>query len=456
MIALSKNDWKNADTYLGKAIHLKPKDVNSYINRALARYNLNNLRGTMSDYDTALDIDPNNFLAHYNRGLLRMQLGDDNRAITDFNYVIKMEPDNVMATFNRAILLDKTGNLHAAIRDYSKVISQFPNFWTGLSRRANCYRRLGMTGKAELDEFRILKAQMNKHLGVQPRWSNSTRKKIRRRSETDPEKYNQMVVEDNTSVEHEYKSEYRGKIQNRSVEMQFLPMYVLSLSPYNSDISQYQPYSQNVEQFNHAQKSRHTVYVNCYSQQLNEQQSQNYLAYIDTLTTAIESSSSKGMGNDLLNRSISYATVQDYESAQTDVTIFLTSDSTTSLAYWQRAICQWRINEFNTSQGVDTKLKNASIIGDLTTAINLDISNQYLYYDRANVYASSGNYKQAIADYTMAISLDPNLAEAYYNRGLAHMNIKDKIAGISDLSKAGELGLYDAYSLIKRIGKETK
>ena len=75
--------------------------MNSYINRALARININNLRGAMSDYDNALDIDPNNFLAHYNRGLMRVQLGDNNRAIEDFDFVIKMEPKNFMAIFHR-------------------------------------------------------------------------------------------------------------------------------------------------------------------------------------------------------------------------------------------------------------------------------------------------------------------------------------------------------------------
>ena len=69
MIALSRAEWKNADTYLSKVIHLKPKNAANYVNRALARFNLNNLRGTMADYDTALDLDPNNFLGHYNRGL---------------------------------------------------------------------------------------------------------------------------------------------------------------------------------------------------------------------------------------------------------------------------------------------------------------------------------------------------------------------------------------------------
>ena len=61
-----------------------------------------------------------------------------------------------------------------------------------------------------------------------------------------------------------------------------------------------------------------------------------------------------------------------------------------------------------------------------------------------------GDYNRAIDDYTKAISLDSHLAEAYYNRGLALIDSGKLAEGVSDLSKAGELGLYTAYSLIKR------
>ncbi len=59
----------------------------------------------------------------------------------------------------------------------------------------------------------------------------------------------------------------------------------------------------------------------------------------------------------------------------------------------------------------------------------------------------------AIDDYTQAIRLDANLAEAYYNRGLALLASHRDAEGIADLSKAGELGLYNAYSIIKRNQK---
>ena len=48
------------------------------------------------------------------------------------------------------------------------------------------------------------------------------------------------------------------------------------------------------------------------------------------------------------------------------------------------------------------------------------------------------------------ITLEPNLAEAYYNRGLILIRTGKRKEGIDDLSKAGERGLYDAYSVIKQ------
>ena len=81
-----------AEADFNQAIRLSARNAGNYINRALARFHQNNLRGAMSDYDLALDIDPNNFIGHYNRGLLRAQVGDDNRAIEDFNFVSRWSP----------------------------------------------------------------------------------------------------------------------------------------------------------------------------------------------------------------------------------------------------------------------------------------------------------------------------------------------------------------------------
>ncbi len=61
-----------------------------------------------------------------------------------------------------------------------------------------------------------------------------------------------------------------------------------------------------------------------------------------------------------------------------------------------------------------------------------------------------GDYRAALADYDKAISLNDNFADAYFNRGLTLIFLGNNKQGVADLSKAGELGLYTAYNIIKR------
>ena len=447
VISLARQKWKEGEEFLTKSIHLLPKHSGNYINRALARFNQNNLRGAMADYDTALDLDPNNFLGHYNRGLLRAQVGDDNRGIEDFDFVLKLEPDNIMALFNRALLLEQTGNLRAAIRDYSKVIEEYPNFWFGLQHRASCYRRLGNIKQAELDEFRILKAQMDKRYGKQPRLS---KKQMRKRSDIDPDKYNQLVVADEQEVEHEYKSDYRGRVQNRKTDATLLPMYGLTFVQPQNSVKVDTPFENTVDAFNQISGS-HTVYLSCEQRSVGGDRMKQTFEYIDSLSTVIEQTKiTAHVAPLLLLRAVAYASIQNFDNAIDDLSICLQIDSTSSLAYWQRAVCQAKINEFNASEGTNIELKSANVLGDLSDAIALSPQNSYLYYNRGNLYAMRGDYLRAIPDYSQALSLNQELAEAWFNRGLSKIFAKHVDEGIEDLSKAGELGLYQAYSVIKK------
>ena len=457
MISMSQKKWKDADSQLSKAIHLKPTMAGYYINRALARYNINNLRGAMADYDKALELDPNNFLGHYNRGQLRIQVGDDNRAIEDFDFIIAHEPNNTMAIFNRAILLDRTGDLRGAIRDYTAVIDQFPNFWTGLTCRASCYRRLGLKAKAEMDEFRVFKAQQNKHLGYQPRWNSKQRKAVRKLSDIDMEKYNQLVEEDEQQMEHEYASSYRGKVQNRRVENEFLPMFSLSYQRPTAGVKEMVTFDTDVEEFNVRQHPSHRIYVNASNSSLTETDSKVYFAEIETLTDEIQKK--KDLQNNralLIERAVAYTETQDQDAAISDLTAYIQLDSISPLGYWQRAVCMSIKNEFSASQGIDVQLMKASALDDFAEALKRSPRNAHLYYDRATFHAHCKDYMLAFADFAQAIQLDPNLAEAYYNRGLCYLYTGETEKANKDLSKAGELGLYNAYSIMKKQQKAAK
>ena len=450
IISLSREEWAEAEEQLNHAIHLLPKRGGYYINRALARFNQNNLRGAMADYDMALDLEPNNFLGHYNRGLLRAQVGDDNRAITDFDFVLRLEPENMLALFNRAVLLDKTGDLHGAIRDYSKVIAEFPNFWTGLEARAACYRRLGMTKKAEADEFTVYKARLYKHLyGTQPRLDPS---QMRKRSDEDMEKYNQLVVEDQQEPERAYKNDYRGRVQDRVANLEMQPMFALSLEKTHDEVRANIAFDRDVDALNQEHRSKaRTVHVTCGHPTLSDERSSHYFMYIDSLTAAMNRSHDTDMAVDVLFlRALAYTVIQDYQQAIEDLTTYLQIDSTSVLALWQRAACQARIGLFQASEGANTELVTASVLADLNHALDLRPHNAYLFYDRGCIHARRNNLQQAINDFTSAIHYEANLAEAYFNRGLCHLNNGDKEKANADLGKAGELGLYAAYSVMKR------
>lgn len=453
---LQRKNWAAAEKAFSSAIHYTPKVVNNYTYRAMTRVNLNKLRQAMDDYDRAISMNGNNFIAHYNRGLLRQTLGDDNRAIEDFNYVLGLEPDNLLALYNRAILLDRTGDYRAAIRDYSRVIEKFPNFWNGLTSRANCYRRLGMTAKAELDEFRVLKRQMDKHVGIQQRWSRSKLRQVRKMSDIDVEKYDQWVVQDNEVTTPEYKNEYRGNVQDRNVEVEYMPMFLLSYMPYKNGINSYQLVDRDVETFNRTIRPTLPVYISCKSNALTQEQSRRYFVAIDSLTTRISDIKNYNQVATLLfQRAVAHASTHNFSEALNDINDYMTMDSVSVLAYWQRGVCQAMMSNYAQSNGNDLKVVLGKSLDDLRRASGMaGEKNAFVIYDIANLHAMQRNYNDAIDTYTQAITLNPSLAEAYFNRGLTYIFSGNKSKGLADLSKAGELGIYDAYSVMKKYASE--
>ena len=74
----------------------------------------------------------------------------------------------------------------------------------------------------------------------------------------------------------------------------------------------------------------------------------------------------------------------------------------------------------------------------------------YVYYNLGNLYCLSSEHINSIENYTKAIELYPYMGDAYFNRGLVLNYLKDKEKGCIDLSRAGELGVQDAYGVIKK------
>jgi tetratricopeptide (TPR) repeat protein len=96
-------------------------------------------------------------------------------------------------------------------------------------------------------------------------------------------------------------------------------------------------------------------------------------------------------------------------------------------------------------------------ISDLTYGIDLEAINvmceiplSHLYNQRGMAEGMLNNLKNAFNDFNIAIRLDPLHELAYYNRGIVRFKLGDKEGACLDWSKAGELGLIEAYDNIKK------
>jgi tetratricopeptide (TPR) repeat protein len=88
---------------------------------------------------------------------------------------------------------------------------------------------------------------------------------------------------------------------------------------------------------------------------------------------------------------------------------------------------------------------------DYDQVLRLQPDFTFALYNKANLLCSKKEYLEAIQYYSRAISVDRDFAEAYFNRGLTYIYIGENEKGLADLSKAGELGIYQAYNLITRF-----
>ena len=474
MLRLQQKRYAEAEEDLGKAIHLATLNAGNYINRALARYHQKNLRGAMNDYDRAVDVEPNNLIALYNRGLLRAQVGDDNRAIEDFDRVVEMEPGNMMAIFNRALLRDQTGDLRGAIEDYTAVLDEFPDFIAGYQQRAAARRKVGDRRGAERDEAVVMKAEIDRRNALFAGGKNSSdadkgegeeKGETRKRSNRNVKNYRKLVVADNDELQQRYKNEYRGRVQNRNVKVELEPMFVLTYYRKDSEVERTLNFHKLVDELNNKQVMGKRLYITNQEKPLDQSQVDEHFASVDSRSAAIVEAPERA---DLrFARALDFYLVQDLASALDDLTQAVMKDEGFVPAYFNRAVVRCKQMEYQRAEetaereAYETKAELPAkqrgrlneyelVRADLDKVIQLAPDFEYAYYNRAVLLCQQNDYHAAIVDFNKAVEVNPRFGEAYFNRGLTHIFLGQINEGLADLSKAGELGLFKAYNIIKR------
>ncbi len=460
--------YEEAEKDMDRAIYLDPGNSGAYITRAMIRYFRNNLNGALADYDMSIVIDPSSVTGHYNRGNLRAQIGDDNRAIEDFDVVIESEPDNMMAIFYRGVLRDNTGDYRGAEQDITKVLEEYPQFIQGYQIRSEVREKLGNRIGAEEDALVVMRdrnRRFNNAMGYTDDSDKEDESKTRDRSDKNVRNYRKILVDENLENSTGYSSEYRGKVQNRNVNVQYLEPFRLTYYKDNDQTISMVRYSRALDDLYATGSFMSEIVLENHEVSLDEKQISGLFADIEKRTMRLSSDTEK-TDNTLLARAIDFSLLQDFTNAETDLDNAVAVNPDNWAVWFCRAQVRERLvrirqaeQDMSPGQGIsDNREKVAdpgyhTVIRYLTSAIELEPSFAYAYYNRGTLYAMTNDLHAALVDFDKAIAIDESLAEAWYNRGLVLVLLNRMDDAFRDLSRAGELGIYTAYNIIKRFSK---
>ena len=458
-------DYARAIEDMDKAIQLDSSNTFAYFNRAIMRYERKNYMGAMHDLNRVLQDEPGNALTLYNRGLINAQVGAYEDALSDMDRVLNINPENVLAYFNRASIFIEMGRYRDALEDYDRAIELYPDFAKAYMNRAYVKNMLGEY-KSSKEDYETAQEKVREYREASSRNAESFADTTR--------KYSSLIALDADFAKKDFNDEL---LQHRDIDIRLKPLYRFSLSD-SRDGTRYalQRRYENplIDKFI-AEASvpitvtnTDTVYTgslsdrtiegilygakdegsarNCFLKALYETMGRQYNSALNYYDSAIETPAEDDIAElynafYYMNRGVLRAEMIDFiSSIESNVQVLTMDDSGTTRARVKDQVSQ--IYDYSTA--IADMKKAAEIVGDIP----------YIHFNLGNLYCLTAEHIASIDCYTRAIGLYPYMGDAYYNRGLVLIYLKDKEKGCIDLSRAGELGVAEAYSVIKKYCEE--
>ena len=458
-----KYDLAIAD--MDRAIELDTANTFAYFNRAIMHYEQEQYRDAMADLNRVLEDEPGNALTLYNRGLISAQLGAYEDALDDMDRVLNINPQNVLAYFNRASIFIELGQYKNALEDYDKAIELYPDFAKAYMNRSYVKNMLGQH-KAAKKDYDIAQKKVQeyraKNITDAASFADTTKK------------YSSLLSLDAEFAKKDFNDEL---LQHRDIDIRLRPLYrfVLTGAKDNTNYALDRGYENPlVSRFENAlpvgvkvrtsdktlssaeldavekaawSSSVQVTPVDLFLRALYDNAGKQFNSSQAYYTAAIDESEGTagvdGMYRSfyLMNRGVLRAEMIDFiSSIESNVQVLSMDDSGNTRARVKDQV----VRQYDYSDAVNDMNHAKEIVPDLP----------YVYYNLGNLYCLSAEHIASIENYTKAISLWPYMGDAYFNRGLVLIYLKDKEKGCIDLSRAGELGVEEAYGVIKKYCEE--
>ena len=465
LVQLMQDNQEEALSSLSKSIEYGSKWAGDYINRGIIYYRKHNYRSALADYDKAVALAPRDAQCYYNRGVLRQELGDYNRALEDLTQAINYAPDRVEIYYQRGMVQLQLRQWQEALNDFTTIMNRYPYFLPAYYLAAQAETSLGH-GKAATQLRQQAYQLEQKKDSIQSLQTTMQVAESQPQQRDRRKEFSQLAAQnqETNDEENKYDSDTRGSVQKRYADVVNEPNIFLSYYATNNhtDALRQTNYSHaTVDMYNNTMQLPAPLRFTTKEMTLTADMVNQHFAQISNLSHQIdllEQMAQPGStNNDLLcasyiARAFEFALVQDYSSALDDVTRAILMDGDLYFAYFCRANWRYKYLEYKRAVGEPTdKADFELMMRDYDYVIHHLPDFSFAYYNKANMLCIQQDFKAAISYYTQAISVDSDFAEAYFNRGLTYIYIGDNEKGLADLSKAGELGIYQAYNLISRF-----
>ena len=455
-------DYRSAIEDMNHAIELDPANTFAYFNRALMYYDTQDFNAAMSDLNRVLKDEPGNALTLYNRSLINAQVGNFEEALADMDRVININPNNVLAYFNRASYFIEMERWQDALEDYDRTIELYPDFAKAYMNRSYVQSMLGRMRESR-EDYRTAQQKVRDYRATNASDAGSFADTTK--------KYSSLLALDADFAKKDFDNEL---LQHRDIDIRLKPLFKFALSDDRNTTSyalQHRYENALLDKFINESPVTMTITNTSNDTLLVEQSLREALAssgitgskadfiralysihdkQYSTALTSYDSAIDKASGDVqkdnwadlykafyLINRGVLRADMIDFiASIQNNVQTLTMDDQRTTRARVSDQVTQ----SYDYSEAIDDLLKAQEIIPDLP----------YVHFNLGNLYCLSSQLVNAIESYDKAIGLHPYMGDAYFNRGLVLIYLKDKEKGCIDLSRAGELGVADAYSVISK------
>ena len=452
--AQKKNELAIRD--MDQAISIDTTNTFAYFNRAILHYESKNYTSALKDLDRVLKDEPGNALTLYNRGLILAQLGDFESALSDLDRVLNINPNNVLAHFNRASVLIEMGMYRDALDDYDAAIELYPDFAKAYMNRSYVKNLLGMK-KESKEDYETAKRKVEEYRKEQDEGKMSL-------SDTSA-RFSALLALDADFARKDFNDEM---LQHRDVDIKLRPLmrFVKSddeqaTNPTISHIYENPLLKRFIRDFGDRLRidgpTAGTAGTDIPVEGLSEAMKEFTLALDETTRKhfnaalmhydqAISAQPESSLENYykafyLMNRAVLRADMIEFiSSMENNVQTLSMDDSGNTRA---------RVKD-----QVSVHYDYSQAIADLLSALEILPELPWLNYNLGNLYCLSSDFVKAIESYSRALSQYPYLGDAWFNRGLVQVYLKEREKGCMDLSRAGELGVADAYGIIKKFCEE--